>query len=137
MSHDSRARLRRVLPGRGRQGDLRFLCGFGTLPDSAPDCEGNPRFSNANLLWASRKAAKAGNEGSSRKPHEDQMIDTTAVTARVVARSPGVQRKNWPLTTPQATVTSTVAGVPTLKRQAAIAPPLPSRLSTRMECSQR
>ena len=63
MSHDSRTRLRRVLPRRGRQGDLRFLCGFGTLPDSASDCEGNPRFSNANCCGPC-KAAK-GNEGSS------------------------------------------------------------------------
>jgi hypothetical protein len=63
MSRDSRARLCRVLPGRRRQGDLRFLCGFGILPDSTPDCEGNPRLSSADCCWPC-KAAKGNERGS-------------------------------------------------------------------------
>jgi hypothetical protein len=63
MSRDSRARLCLVLPGRGRQGDLRFLCRFGALPDSAPDCEGNQYVTRANSRGPCETGK--GNEGHS------------------------------------------------------------------------
>jgi hypothetical protein len=63
------------------------------------------------------------------------MIDTTAVTARSCKIS-GCKGKLAPNNT-TGHCHEHRGRVPTLKRQAAIAPPLPSRLSTRMECSQR
>jgi|SRR5580658_4758903 hypothetical protein len=51
-----------------------------------------------------------------RKPKEDQMTDTSAVTTRS-CKIAGA-KENWPPTTPRGTVTSTVVGAPTPKKTA-------------------